>query len=45
MDGASAILNKGCRDFSQSLEENSRVKPRLGSDCFFASPEQFVTYK
>ena len=44
MDGASAILNKGCRGFSQSSEKNSRVKPRLCCD-FLESPEQFVTYK
>ena len=29
MAGALAILNKGFHGFSQSIEENSRVKPRF----------------
>jgi len=45
IDGARSILNKGCRSFSQSLEENSRMKPRLVCDCFLASSENFVAYK
>ena len=37
--------NKGFHGFSQSIEENSKVKPRLDCDCFLASPEQFIIYE
>jgi hypothetical protein len=43
MAGASAILNKGFRGFSQSIQENSGGgKPHLDRNCPLASPEKFV---